>query len=202
MNMIDLDELMRMHAAATPGPWKVNIGDFESEDGYGTVTAPYVEADGKTICVPFDRGPDDENDEEDAAYIVAACNVVTELVARIRELETQVTFLNKVAGNLAYNPCLTCIDNGRGCPRELYSPDNDDIESVLVCCRIKHAWRDARIQMLVDKGKEFKGHPKCPTPKTPCHTRNGELCMSDNHISCAQDVKENSFIMHRFTEVK
>lgn len=88
--MIDLDELMRMHAAATPGPWKVNIGDFESEDGYGTVTAPYVEADGKTICVPFDRGPDDENDESDAAYIVAACNSVPELVARIRELEAQV----------------------------------------------------------------------------------------------------------------
>ena len=85
--MIDLDELMRLHEAATPGPWEVNIGDFESEDGYGTVTAPYVEADGKTICVPFDRGPDDENDEADAAYIVAACNAVPELVARIRELE-------------------------------------------------------------------------------------------------------------------
>lgn len=58
--MVDLDELMRLHAAATPGPWKAKIGDFESEDGYGTVTAPYVEADGKTICVPFDRDPDAE----------------------------------------------------------------------------------------------------------------------------------------------
>ena len=87
--MIDLDEIMRLREAATPGPWKVNIGDFESEDGYGTVTAPYVEADGKTICVPFDRGPDDDNDEDDAAYIVAACNAVPELVARIRELEEQ-----------------------------------------------------------------------------------------------------------------
>ena len=85
--MIDLDELMRLREAATPGPWKVNIGDFESEDGYGTVTAPYVEADGKTICVPFDRDPEDENDENDAAYIVAACNSVPELVARIRDLE-------------------------------------------------------------------------------------------------------------------
>ena len=88
--MIDLDELMRLREAATPGPWKVNIGDFESEDGYGTVTAPYVEADGKTICVPFDRGPDDDNDEDDAAYIVAACNAVPELVARIRELEAEI----------------------------------------------------------------------------------------------------------------
>lgn len=84
--MIDLDELMRLHEAATPGPWEVKIGDFESEDGYGTVTAPYVEADGKTICVPFDRGPDDENDEEDAAYIVAACNAAPEMVQKIRVL--------------------------------------------------------------------------------------------------------------------
>ena len=85
--MIDLDELMRMHAAATPGPWSVKIVDFEAEDGYGTVSASYVNADGKMICVPFDRGPDDENDESDAAYIVAACNAVPELVSRIRELE-------------------------------------------------------------------------------------------------------------------
>lgn len=85
--MVDLDKLMRRHDAATPGPWKVKIGDFESEDGYGTVMAPYVEADGKTICVPFDRGPDDDNDEADAAYICAACNAVPELVARILELE-------------------------------------------------------------------------------------------------------------------
>ena len=33
--MIDLDELMRLRNEATPGPWKVNIGDFESEDEYG-----------------------------------------------------------------------------------------------------------------------------------------------------------------------
>ena len=61
--MIDLDELMRLREAATPGTWKVNIWDFESEDGYGTVTAPYIEADVKMICVPFDRDPEDENDE-------------------------------------------------------------------------------------------------------------------------------------------
>lgn len=98
--MIDLDELMRLHEAATPGPWKVKNGDFESEDGYGTVTAPYVEADGKTICVPFDRGPDDDNDEDDAAYIVAACNAVPELVARIRELEDAAGFEARVAKKL------------------------------------------------------------------------------------------------------
>lgn len=91
--MIDIDELMRLREAATPGPWKVKIGDFEAEDGYGTVTAPYVEADGKTICVPFDRGPNDENNEDDAAYICAACNAVPELVKDIRELEGTVVRL-------------------------------------------------------------------------------------------------------------
>lgn len=198
--MIDLDELMRLHDAASPGPWKTFVGNFDS-DGYSMVIRPYIEADGKITFVSNDD-TDYGYDENDAAYIVAACNSIPDLVARIRELEDQVTFLNKVAGNLAYNPCLTCVDNGHGCPRELYSPDNDDIESVLVCCRMKHAWRDARIQMLVDKGKEFKGHPKCPTPETPCHARNGDLCMSDNHLVCSHSANEDSFIMRRFTEVK
>ena len=27
--MIDLDELMRLHAAATPGPWEVKSGEFD-----------------------------------------------------------------------------------------------------------------------------------------------------------------------------
>ena len=91
--MIDLDELMMLREAATPGPWKVNIGDFESEDGYGTVSASYVEADGKNICVPTDRWPDDDNDEDDAAYICAACNAVPELMSWIRELSGTVTRL-------------------------------------------------------------------------------------------------------------
>ena len=30
--MIDLDELMRLREAATPGPWQVKIGDITSED--------------------------------------------------------------------------------------------------------------------------------------------------------------------------
>lgn len=206
--MVNLDKLMKLHDAATPGPWEHEI-DNAFDDPSSHVITP---------CVASFAKPDD------AAYIVAACNSVPELVARIRELEDQVTFLNKVAGNLAYNPCLTCVDNGHSCPRELYSPDNDDIERVLVCCRMKHAWRDARIQMLVDKGKEFKGHPKCQTPETPCHARNGELCMSDNHLACAQAVNKKSlkqvsalepgrivstnnstppeWIMHRFTEMK
>lgn len=104
--MIDLDKLMLLYAGATPGPWEVKSGEFEGYEGYGTVTAPYVEADGKMICVPFDRDPEDENDESDAAYIVAACNAVPELVARIREVDGGRRMTEKkkhlLAGKLAF----------------------------------------------------------------------------------------------------
>lgn len=110
--MVDLDELMKLREAATPGPWSVKIGDFQDYDGYGTVTAPYVDAEGKTICVPFDRGPDDDNDEDDAAYIVASCNAVPELVARIRELEAEIK--RRDAYKLA-EICNACTDD-RFCP--------------------------------------------------------------------------------------
>lgn len=114
--MIDLDELMRKHAAATPGPWEVKSGEFEGYEGYGTVTAPYVEADGKMICVPFDRDPEDENDESDAAYIVAACNAVPELVARIRELEEQLSAQNFKQFS-ALEPC-RIVSNNNSTPPE------------------------------------------------------------------------------------
>lgn len=114
--MVNLDELMRLHAAATPRPWSVKIGDFEAEDGYGTVSASYVEADGKTICVPFDRGPDDENDEDDTAYIVAACNAVPELVARIRELEAELS-VTKTTQVSALEPC-RIVSNNNSTPPE------------------------------------------------------------------------------------
>ena len=114
--MVNLDELMRLREAATPGPWSVKIGDFEAEDGYGTVSASYVEADGKTICVPFDRGPDDENDEDDTAYIVAACNAVPELVARIRALEAQLNMANLKQVS-ALEPC-RIVSNNNSTPPE------------------------------------------------------------------------------------
>lgn len=91
MNMIDLDELMRLHEAATPGPWEVKIGDFESEDGYGTVTAPYVEA---------------------------ACNAVPELVARIRGLESQLCAQNFKQVS-ALEPCRIVSNNNSTPPKWL-----------------------------------------------------------------------------------
>lgn len=74
--MIDLDELMRLHAAATPGPWKVATW----YGGYHTIR-PKKEPE-KSLG-QIER-------KADAVYICAACNAVPELVARIRELESEI----------------------------------------------------------------------------------------------------------------
>lgn len=71
--MIDLDELMRLREAATPGPWKhryawredVFSGSIKNEDGEDVST----------------------DNHADAAFICAACNAIPELVQRVRELE-------------------------------------------------------------------------------------------------------------------
>lgn len=73
--MVNLDELMRLHEAATPGPWKVATW----YGGYHTIR-PKKEPE-KSLG-QIER-------KADAAYIVVACNAVPELVARIRELESQ-----------------------------------------------------------------------------------------------------------------
>lgn len=80
--MVNLDELMRLHTEATPGPWKVT---------FGAETETYVESNGKIICETTYLGPDYDDEYRDAAYIAAACNTVPELVARIRELEDQLS---------------------------------------------------------------------------------------------------------------
>ena len=81
-----LSELMRLREAATPGPWEVKLGDFVDDEEVITLH-PYIEVNRQAICVPFERGPDDDNEEADIAFICAACNAVPEMVARIRELE-------------------------------------------------------------------------------------------------------------------
>jgi hypothetical protein len=75
---INLEELERLAAQATPGPWKVVVSDKY------TFTVAILPPDfPQTPLVVRIR------DEQDAAYIVAACNAVPELIARVRELERQ-----------------------------------------------------------------------------------------------------------------
>lgn len=71
--MVNLDELMRLHDAAKPGPW-------EAEKNH-TAYASW----GDSVCYTQQC----HNHDNNLAYIVAACNAVPELVARIRELEAQ-----------------------------------------------------------------------------------------------------------------
>lgn len=90
MDRIDLDELERLAAQATPGPWKVGKGHSAKfvmtyEDIPVRRLVSVIDGD-KGTC-DLARGWDESC--ANAAYIVAACNAVPELIARIRELERQ-----------------------------------------------------------------------------------------------------------------
>ena len=80
--MIDPDELMRLHAAATSGKWTISLvpdTEFPGVQIYDLYT-------GRRFLGQLDTHfPGDP----EANYIVAACNAVPELVQRIRELEEQ-----------------------------------------------------------------------------------------------------------------
>lgn len=76
--MIDLDKLMLLHEAATPGPWEVTD---KCAHLYVTDSNPNRE------IAKIGRKP--KAYVENASYIVEACNAVPELVARIRALEAQ-----------------------------------------------------------------------------------------------------------------
>lgn len=76
--MVDLDELMKLREAATPGPWKVTD---KCAHLYVTDSNPNRE------IAKIGRKP--KAYVENTSYIVAACDAVPELVARIRELEAQ-----------------------------------------------------------------------------------------------------------------
>lgn len=87
--MSDLDELMRLHDAATPGTWEHKIDDYFT-------TIHTIEPSVASYVSPAN-----------AAYICAACNGVPELVQRIRELEEQ---LYEAVGCIISNESQTMID--------------------------------------------------------------------------------------------
>lgn len=89
---IDLDELERLAKAATPGPWEYRLVGRQ---------ANIIMADTEPLCATKYS----HNKSHDAAYIVAACNAVPELVARIRELERQREFF------------IEALDKEHLCPR-------------------------------------------------------------------------------------
>lgn len=151
--MIDLDELMRLHATATPGPWKTDLGNFDS-DGYSMVIRPYIEADGKIICVSNDD-TDYGYDEDDAAYICAACNAVPELVQQIRDLEARAEFWQKVADKMSMgNVCFDCtLPKLKNCPLRRWpytTYDKPASREEVAECRMQKVRLAVEAEMLQD----------------------------------------------------
>lgn len=88
--MVDLDELMRRHAAATPGPWSHR----PDKALYVERLREIITEDETNICSLTEKN--------DAEYIVAACNAIPELVQRIKELEAQRDWLAQAAANAGW----------------------------------------------------------------------------------------------------
>ena len=86
---IDLNELERLAAQATPGPWV--------DSGLGLIRPPKKSSEFVAHCAPIviHSVKKLQQCKDNAAYIVAACNAGSALIARVRELERQNSFFLK-----------------------------------------------------------------------------------------------------------
>ena len=87
--MIDLEELEKLAKDATPGPWRI---DAENNPAHFIMTNEDIPmhrliAISESPIATCDLSRRWTESCANAAYIVAACNAVPELIARIRELE-------------------------------------------------------------------------------------------------------------------
>ena len=96
---VDIDKLEQLYKAATHLPWKVS----DIDDRY------IVDASGKRelarVSMRYRPYP------ERAEYIVAACNAVPELIARVRELEKALIEVVKLEVPLP--ECAVCWDKDK-----------------------------------------------------------------------------------------
>ena len=115
---VNLDELMRLHAAATPGPWRVEEMSHILNDQvwFSAIIKAGDGLDEKIVNQGAGKA--------DAAYIVAACNAVPELVQRVRDLETEIrrrdaeiwaNLCNECAIDDFCPYCGTCPFDGKKC---------------------------------------------------------------------------------------
>lgn len=79
---LDIDKLMQLHDKATEGPWEM--------DGLNNIR---ITPNGRPIVVTIHDYEDYLPRMADAAYIVAACNSIPDLIHRIRELEDEIESL-------------------------------------------------------------------------------------------------------------
>ena len=90
--MLDLDKLERLAKNATPGPWVGRGNHIFCVDNKRLV---YVEAERAL-------------DLQTADYIVAACNAVPELIARVRELERMADIMAEQLACVEIAPSICC----------------------------------------------------------------------------------------------
>ena len=93
MDSAKLDELERLAKAATPGPWTEGRHDMKSiVEGY---PAKYIYSPFQAVAIACGEDVAWHQVICNAEYIVAACNAVPELIARVRELEGRIAELAK-----------------------------------------------------------------------------------------------------------
>jgi hypothetical protein len=80
----DLEELRRLEAAATPGPWRYDTGPTTWNDG------DIVAGDGQDRTWVTTSGPDGDINPPDAEFIVALRNAAPALLASAAALEPSV----------------------------------------------------------------------------------------------------------------
>lgn len=97
--MTTLDELEKLLAAATPGPWKIERGKRciqgpDTRDGDPLVLTSMMGGATKWSHSPYSEYcvPGMKEGDANAALIVAAVNALPELVARVRRLEEALKF--------------------------------------------------------------------------------------------------------------
>lgn len=101
--MIDFDKLMELHNKATKGPWEIREDTemwdrWDEHQIYSVRNNKYDEAAGEIY------------EKDDAAYIVAACNSIPDLIHRIHELEDEVESLRDALEESESHPKILLTD--------------------------------------------------------------------------------------------
>lgn len=87
--MNKLDEIMELYDKASKGPWKVEHKVISTNDGDFHVVMTKIVNDSRDVVLSSFIN------ENDAKYIVSACNAVHELVQYIKNLQYKIKELEK-----------------------------------------------------------------------------------------------------------
>ena len=92
---VDIEKLEELTKAISPLPWRTN---------------GWCIHDANRMIPVADIRSEKARDQENARYIVAACNAVPELIAENRDLQKRVQELEKQRNWLAQKHAIACID--------------------------------------------------------------------------------------------